>query len=143
MTSSLYTFNDNGFRSYEIDRLRVEQCDIAANSCTERASSERFSAIAISTCAVVGAAAIVLVALVVAKVATPLLIGALAGYQLSSSVLTAIRISSHTLTYTIGLVTLKKLWDGGNASIKWHQGYAAHLDQQAIDIKMQKATLES
>lgn len=142
-SSSLYTYNDKGFRSYEVDRLRVEQCDIAANSCTERASSERFSAIAITACSVVGAAAIVVISLLVAKVATPLLMSTLAGYKLSSTILTTVRVSTHALTYLMGLIALKRLWDGTNSSIKWHQDYAAHLDQQAIDINMQKATLES
>ncbi|MDN3505623.1 MAG: hypothetical protein P0S96_00125 [Simkaniaceae bacterium] len=142
-SSSLYAYNEKGFRSYEVERLRVEQCDIAAQSCTDKASGERFSVIAITASAVIGAAAIVLISLLVAKVATPLLLSSLAGYGLSSAILTAARISTHSLTYLMGLIALKRLWDGTNASIKWHQDYAAHLDQQAVDIKMQKAALES
>lgn len=143
MSSSLYTYNDKGFRSYEVDRLRVEQCEIAANSCTERASSERFSAIAITACSVVGAAAIVVISLLVAKVATPLLLSSLASYELSSTILATARVSTHALTYLMGLIALKRLWDGTNSSIKWHQDYVEHLEKQAVEINLHKATLES
>jgi hypothetical protein len=43
----------------------------------------------------------------------------------------------------MGLIAFKRLLDGAIESVTWHRDYAAHLDQQALDIDAHKVDLES
>ena len=142
MTEALYSLNDKGWCKYNVENLQKEHCDIALESCKEKASSARYTAIAVAAGAILGAATIVLVSFVLAKVGVAVFVGVLSGLEVPTSVLITTRVLTCGLTYTLGLVALKKLWDGGSRSVMNHWQYASNLDQQTVDIRLHKATLE-
>jgi NADH:ubiquinone oxidoreductase subunit 4 (subunit M) len=146
----LYTINkENGWRQYAIENLLPSQCDIVKKSCAKEADFERFKSIAIAAGTVLGVVGVVLIAFATAKISAIFFagmvgkFGILAGCEVPAFVLFSTRVFTYLLTYTFGLIALKKVWTGGSQAVKNHWNYAAHLDQQALDAQLYKAKLEN
>lgn len=147
VSNALYSFDSKGWRSYHVEALQKDQCDIIASTCKQEAPIERYKAIAVSTAAALSGIIFVIISFALAKAAAPLFAGLLAsagsviGLETPQVILFATRIFSCTSIYIIGLVVLKKMWDKTSFAVIDHWKYANHLDQQVIDVLLHKAKL--
>ena len=127
---------------FNIHKLNSPQCEIANDTCRSEARYQRLQAVAKGAAAVLGAVAIVIAALVLAKIAAPFFAlcvakgAVLANVQLHEMTPFVVKGLTKASIYVGGACGLKKLWNEAYSAVQNHLDYAANLDHQAIKARL-------
>ena len=139
-----YVIDTRGWRTYNVETLNKEQCEVVKKACQEDASTQRFYTLALIGGSALGVAGIAYAAFLVAQVASPIIlslgatIAELSGLQLHPALAFTMQCLTHITTYTLAALGIKKLVERAMKEVSSHWAYAKHLDQQAIDARVQK-----
>lgn len=147
--NNLYTIDEKGWRTYDIDKMTTEQAKVVADTCPKEALNERIKTGLLAGGFAVALVASSFVALAIVKLSVVLFAVFVAKVGLHFGVVTGagIRFTAQLLSggfaSVMGAYGIKVLWQSGIEKITQMWAYAGHLDQQGKDALLQKGYLES
>lgn len=146
--TSLYSYDDRGWRTYNIDNMSQQEVQVVADTCPNEAVFTRIKTALLVGGVVLGLTGTAFAGYAVGKLAAVSFgyFAAQFGVAFEVAVPTAAVISSKLIGSGLALygtsVALIKVWENGKAKVEDLWGYAAHLDQQAKDALLRKGYLE-
>lgn len=138
-------FIQDGRMTFNTHQLNSAQCEVAATTCQTEARYQYLQAFAKGAGTVLAAAAIIVVAFVLAKVAAPFFafyvgkLAVLAELELPEITPFIVKVATKGVIYLGGAFALKKLWDTAHSTVQNHLNYAADLDRQALNALLHRA----
>lgn len=141
----LYTVNENGFRSFQMEKLSIAQCDVVTEDCRKEATYERYSVVGLAVAGTAVTIGVLIAGIVVAKLASLFFITTIANiathFLTTFSPLTffCVRVVTHVAALTGTAISLKLFWNYAYGSISNHWEKAKHLDDQALQAQLRKA----
>lgn len=145
----LYTFNNQGWRSYDIERMDLKQSIVVQQSCKEEASSERLYAIGVCVGTALLGIGSIFAAIAIAKITTFVFLATIIEFEgvFALQPLIGAHFCIKIMTFGAAIlfeaIALKRLFINTLESFNGHRNYAKYLDQQAIDAQLRKAKLEN
>lgn len=129
--SNLYSIDDRGWRTYQLDQMTAEEAKVVADTCPKEAILQRIKACTLTAGFALSVLGLGCLALAVAKLGA-VFIAPIWG-----------KVALHLTTYAMIGMGMWTLWNGAVERVQNAWEYATHLDQQGKDALLRKGYLES